>query len=124
MVHGQANPKAAILVLEDSVAIRTLVRAILEDAGYVVLGAGTVEEATRQLQSAADRPRALICDVNLPGENSLAGVERLCEIEPSLKVLYMSGDAIGSALPSGSAFIQKPFSPRTLVRRLEMLLVI
>jgi len=119
---ADARVKPTVLVLEDAAAIRVLVRVILEDAGYAVLEAGTVEEAARQIEGAVQRPRALVCDVNIPGENSLAGVGRLQQIEPALKVLYISGESIGTALPPGSAFLQKPFPPDALVKKIEGIL--
>ena len=119
---ADAPAKPTILVLEDAVAIRALVRVILEEAGYGVLEAGTVDEAARQIEGAAQRPRALVCDVNIPGENSLAGVGRLQQIEPTLKVLYISGESVGTALPPGSAFLQKPFPPDALLKKIEGLL--
>jgi DNA-binding NtrC family response regulator len=119
---ADARAKQTILVLEDAVAIRGLVRIILEDAGYAVLEAGTVDEAARHIEGAAQRPHALICDVNIPGENSLAGVGRLQQIEPTLKVLYISGESVGTALPPGSSFLQKPFPPDALVKKIEGLL--
>ena len=56
------------------------------------------------------------------GRESLAGVGRLQQIEPALKVLYISGESVGTALPPGSSFLQKPFPPDALLKKIEGLL--
>ena len=113
-------------MLEDAVAIRALVRVILEEAGYAVLEAGTVDEAARQIEGAAQRPRALVCDVNIPGENSLAGVGRLQQIEPALKVLdKYPGEKCRDRASTSEELLRvfkNPFRRYALVKKIEGLL--
>jgi two-component system cell cycle sensor histidine kinase/response regulator CckA len=115
-----------ILVVEDEEPLRLMVRRILERAGYVVATAARAEEA---IACAAELSRVdlLLSDVILPGMNGKEIAVRLRREHPSLKVLFISGYAesvIGhhGVLPEATAFLQKPFSPAALARKVREVL--
>jgi FixJ family two-component response regulator len=65
-----------------------------------------------------------VTDVVMPGLSGKALVKQLAQIHPSLKVLFMSGytdDAIvhQGVLEPGIAFLQKPFGPLALARKVR-----
>jgi two-component system cell cycle sensor histidine kinase/response regulator CckA len=115
----------AVLVLEDEEGVRELVRRILERQGYHVLTMATPEEAL----AVADDQRIdlLISDVVLPQMSGRAVADQLCTRRSDLRVLFMSGytdDAIvhRGVLDAGTPFIQKPFTPDALARRVRQVL--
>jgi two-component system, cell cycle sensor histidine kinase and response regulator CckA len=109
-----------ILLVEDEAAVRRLATRVLEDLGYHVLSAGTVEEARRLAGQPDTRLDLLLTDVVLPGDvqgNELA--RDLAASRPHLSILYVSGyprDALVHAgrLDAGVHLLEKPFGPRGL----------
>jgi len=114
-----------ILLVEDQEAVRALARRVLEATGYVVFDA---ENGERALAIARERPRIdlLLTDAVMPGLSGPKLAALLKERSPSLKVLLMSGYADASLVSAGelegSAFLQKPFSPRELAERVRRVL--
>ncbi len=116
-----------ILLAEDSEALRRLLREILGQNGYTVLVAGNGEEAVRASGEHPGPIHLLVTDMVMPllGGRELAS--RLGPLRPEMKVLYMSGyteEAIGSrgVFGPGTAFLEKPFSPDALVRKIREVL--
>jgi PAS domain S-box-containing protein len=126
---GREMPRGCetILLAEDDEAIRELARRILEGQGYTLLVA---EDGAAALQLAADSCdpiHLLVTDVVMPGISGRLLAEGLGKICPGLKTLYMSGyadEAIGQhqILVAGAAFLQKPFSPLALARKVRQVL--
>ncbi|RAU45724.1 MULTISPECIES: ATP-binding protein [unclassified Pseudomonas] len=123
---GQAND-AALLIVDDEVAIRDLVGESLEGIGYRVTKVGTAAQALRALES-EPQTRLLITDVGLPG--SMSGDElavAALALRPSLKVLFISGfveNVIPAiALKSGQTeLLLKPFAVNELNATVHRLL--
>jgi DNA-binding NtrC family response regulator len=113
-----------MLVVEDDPGIRALVRQVLEMAGYTVIEAGAPTEALEAAER-HDRPiHLLLTDVVMPELTGRQLAGRLAGRRPGLAVLYMSGytdDAIvhHGRLDPDTAFLQKPFTPETLLRRVR-----
>jgi PAS domain S-box-containing protein len=113
-----------VLLVEDEPAVRELAARVLRGQGYTVLEAPNGAEAlglARQRQGAV---HLLVTDVVMPGLSGKALVAKLSSICPGLKVLFMSGytdDAIihQGVLESGMAFLQKPFGPQALARKVR-----
>jgi PAS domain S-box-containing protein len=116
-----------ILLVEDEEAVRKLARRVLEGSGYKVLEA---RDGKAALNAVAAHPGPLdlvLTDVVMPGMSGQELSARLVAQRPGLNVLYVSGytdDAIlqhGRLLPN-TAFLQKPFSPATLVSKVQEVL--
>jgi CheY-like chemotaxis protein len=113
----------SVLVVEDEANLREVACAVLRDLDYIVLEAADGEEALCLVD--ADKPRLdlVLIDVVLPGAmngRELAG--RLAELEPGLRVLFMSGyteNAIvhQGRLDDGVMLLGKPFSREQLARK-------
>ena len=107
--------------------MRSVARAVLERYGYHVLEASHGHEALRILRAHRQKIHLLLSDVVMP---SMSGPElaRLVQLEePGIRVLYASGytdDAIvrHGVLDPGVAFLQKPFTPTALLRKIRELL--
>jgi PAS domain S-box-containing protein len=109
-----------VLVVEDEDAVRRLVCVTLRERGYTVLDARNAEDA---LAIAAASPPfdLLLTDVVMPGLNGRELWDRLQRLRPGARVLFMSGYTEDEVLRrglqgSGSAYLQKPFTPADLAR--------
>ena len=117
-----------ILLVEDEPLVRTLAVRILEDQGYTVLEAANGEEALRVAKEREGKPiHLLLTDVVMPQMGGKELAVRLRAIQPGLKVLFASGytdDTIYDLGMSelGTGFLQKPFTPGALARKLREVL--
>jgi PAS domain S-box-containing protein len=135
-VDGQTPPPTVvdefggsetILVVEDESIVRKLAREILQRSGYVVLEAANGGEAMQIFQQPGTTIDLLITDVVMPG---ISGRELAGELETAgcnYKVLFMSGytdDAIvrHGILDANIPFVQKPFTPRALLKKVREVL--
>ena len=123
-----AGGTETILVVEDEEAVRELVRRTLSTAGYTVHTARTGTEGLALLEAGKEPIRLVLTDLLLPGGVSgLDLARRVLASGKDLRLLCVSGyseqlasEAQGS-LPPGS-FLQKPFSPAELLRRVRGIL--
>jgi len=116
-----------ILLAEDASGVRAVAQEILTRLGYTVLVA-TDGHAALELARARTEPiHLLVTDVIMPEMSGRQLADRLKEQRPELKVLFVSGytdDAIvrHGMLEPGIAFLQKPFTPQTLARKVREVL--
>ena len=116
-----------VLLVEDEPVVRDLMRQVLAGLGYTVLQAGEAEQALgvcRQLQGPL---HLLVSDVVLPGMNGCELGRRLRQLRAETRALYISGytaSAISQRgiLEPGVPFLQKPFSPEILARKVREVL--
>jgi signal transduction histidine kinase/ActR/RegA family two-component response regulator len=124
---AQATGTETVLLVEDEEMVRKMVREILQMRGYDVLEAQNGREALA-IAVECERPiQLMVTDVVMPEMNGPELARRLAELLPDLKVLYMSGytdEAIvhHGVLNEGVAFMEKPFTPDTLARRVREVL--
>jgi PAS domain S-box-containing protein len=116
-----------ILLVEDDNMVRALTVRMLEARGFTVLSAAHGEEALRRLEDHAGSINLLVTDVVMPGLSGRDLATRVAGLRPDIKVLYLSGytdDAIvrHGVLEPGIAFLQKPFTPDSLVRKVREVL--
>jgi PAS domain S-box-containing protein len=111
-----------ILVVEDDERVRELVRIMLSGVGYHVLLA--TDGAAAEQIAAAGGVDLLITDVVMPGVSGQVLAERLAEVAPDVRILFMSGYSDEAVYHHGiirpdAAFIEKPFSARALARKVR-----
>jgi two-component system cell cycle sensor histidine kinase/response regulator CckA len=116
-----------ILLVEDEDMVRGLTRQILESAGYKVVEASRGEEAIKRFAAKNGSIDLLLTDVVMPEMSGKEVADRVCELRPSTKVLFMSGytdEAIvhHGVLDSNVEFIQKPFTPAALAKKVREVL--
>ncbi len=116
-----------VLLVEDEPALRALARTVLESKGYRVLEARNGEDALLVAEQHRGQVDLLLTDVVMPGMSGRELAEQLHQKNRSLKILYMSGytdDAIvhHGVLGSDMAFLQKPFTPEGMARRVREVL--
>ena len=116
-----------ILLAEDDELVRNMTCIILSDYGYRVLAAENGAAAISIFESTEEPIHLLLTDVVMPGISGRELADRLTRLRPETKVLYMSGyteDAIvhHGVLEEGVNFLQKPFTPDALARRVREIL--
>ena len=116
-----------VLVVEDAASVRMVTRQVLERFGYTVLEAPNGETALRLAAKHHGPIHLLLTDVVMPGLSGRQLAGQLAELRPDMKVLYASGYADHAIvhhgiLESGIAYLQKPFTPETLGRRVRQVL--
>jgi CheY-like chemotaxis protein len=121
---GPARGSETVLIVEDEGAVLKLTRRALEAQGYTVLAAADGGDALRIVERHGGTIHLLLTDLVMPGLSGRELADQLQVRRPGIRVLYMSGypgDAVvqhGSLTP-GSAFLQKPFSPDSLARKVR-----
>ncbi len=120
---GSTKGGGTILIVEDEPAVRDFVAHALGKDGYKVIKAGAYKDVVEILESMGEPPDLLLTDVIMPGVNGIEMYRRLKEDYPSLKVLYMSGNAPETVhLEEEENFLQKPFSVKDLRERIRAVL--
>lgn len=120
----QASSKR-ILVVDDEMGIRTLMRKILLRHGYTVFEAGGGAEALKILET--QPVDLLLTDVMMPQVTGRELAEKASALYPGLKVLYVSGFTDNTLVetgqyPPGSQLLQKPFTLNSLLRKVSEVL--
>jgi signal transduction histidine kinase/CheY-like chemotaxis protein len=124
-VSGSAGE--TVLLVEDEREVRALVQKLLRMQGYTLLTAANPDEAVSMSREYRGTIHLMVTDVVMPGMSGRQLAERLAASRPGMKVLYVSGytdDAIvhHGILEPGTAFLQKPFSPQALARKVREVL--
>jgi PAS domain S-box-containing protein len=130
--HPEGNGAAptgteTILLVEDEEAVRAVVRQALERHGYRVVAAADGAAAIRMLGAAEQPVHMLITDVVMPGMSGRQLAAEFATMRPNARILFMSGyttDAVvrHGVLDPGIAYLQKPFSPAALLRKVRQVL--
>jgi two-component system cell cycle sensor histidine kinase/response regulator CckA len=126
-IPSQADGTETILLVEDDPMVRSTVSALLALHGYQILEAATGDEAIRLFETREHPIPLVISDLIMRGLDGHQTVERIRELEPATKALYMSGYTDNAAIRRGplghsTGFIQKPFGGDELAARIRQLL--
>jgi len=116
-----------ILLVEDSDSLRELAQEYLESDGYTVLAANSGKEALQQARDFHGTIHLLLTDVVMPEMSGPELASRMASLRPAIKVIFTSGytdDTVArqGALDPGVTFIQKPYRPKALARKIREVL--
>ena len=119
--------RETVLVVEDEAAVRALIRDILEGSGYSVLTASDGEDAQKVGRGHGAPIHLIVTDVVMPKMGGREAAQSLAPHLPGVKVLYMSGYTNETivrqgVLDPGIPFIEKPFTPDALLRKVRRVL--
>jgi CheY-like chemotaxis protein len=122
--RGLAKGRETILVVEDELAVRTVVAVALRSSGYTVLEANSGEGALRHLRRHEGPLHLVLTDVVMPRMDGRVLADRIRIIYPEAKVLFMSGytdDRISRHGVSDTevSFLQKPFTMEVLTQKVR-----
>ena len=124
--HGPRPASGTLLLVEDEDQVRSVLTGMLRSAGYRVLAAAG-PDAARRLFKQEGTIDLLVTDVVMPGTNGFDLARELESQRPEMRVLFVSGytadvaDRFGG-LPQAANFLQKPFLPNELLRKVRRVL--
>jgi PAS domain S-box-containing protein len=116
-----------VLLVEDEVDLRELIDQVLTRQGYKVTTAGTGEDALTAVRNHVGHIDLLLTDVVMPQMGGQQLAEQLRPGHPEMSIIFMSGytnNALmhAGSLEPGTAFLQKPFTPDVLLRKVREVL--
>ncbi|MDB5102887.1 MAG: multi-sensor hybrid histidine kinase [Fibrobacteres bacterium] len=118
------NGKPTLLVVDDEPNVRELVSLLLRNAGYTVYQADGGEEAIAMVADPDFKVDILLTDIIMPGMNGRELADRICALNPRIKVLFVSGYSANvlasrALCPEGADYIRKPFGAEMLLDRVS-----
>ncbi len=124
---GLKQGSETILLVEDEEGVRTLGREVLEMHGYTVIAASNGEEAIPLSKQFQGTIHLMITDVVMPRMSGGELAQAMMSLRPNMRVLYVSGYSDEAVLPqnmlkSGASYLQKPFTPDALARKVRLVL--
>jgi signal transduction histidine kinase/CheY-like chemotaxis protein len=116
--------RETILLVEDEGQLRAIAATVLSRAGYRVMEARNGVDALEKAKEFPGAIHLLLTDVIMPEMGGRPLMERMTELRPETKVLYMSGYTddvvvLHGLLQGDVEFLQKPIRPETLLRRVR-----
>jgi len=125
--QGDVAGTETILLVEDDPTVRDFAARMLRSFGYKILESKSPEDALAMGDQRHQAIDLLLTDVVLPRMSGRSVAEHLSLVRPGLRVLYMSGytdGAIhqGGVLEANTAYVQKPFTPDALARKVREVL--
>jgi DNA-binding NtrC family response regulator len=116
-----------ILLIEDEEALKEMVHLMLESKGYKVFTAQDGKEAIRVYKEHKEEINIVLTDMGLPAMIGTEVFKKLKELNPNVRVILASGffepDIKPELYKSGvKGFIQKPYSPDEVLRKLREVL--
>lgn len=112
----------SVIVVDDEASIRTAVQQWLSLSGFSVQLFARAEECLAQLPE--HFPGVIVSDVRMPGIDGLQLLERLQALDPDLPVILLTGHgdvpmAVEAMRNGAYDFLEKPFTPQTLLGSLR-----
>jgi two-component system cell cycle sensor histidine kinase/response regulator CckA len=122
-----ARGTETVLLVEDNEQVRIVAREILRRYGYVVVEAAGAAEAIRLVAAHPGKLDLLLTDMRMPHMSGVELARHVTRDRPDIRVLCMSGYSDDAALRDGVAgesiaFLQKPFTPDSLARKVREVL--
>jgi len=116
--------QGSVLLVEDEPMVRDLLYETLASSGFQVTTAANAQEALRRIEEDHLSLDILVTDVVMPGLSGPELATRVTLARPGIRVLYISGYTADELGPRGrlepwESFLQKPFSPASLIREIR-----
>ena len=116
-----------ILLAEDSDALRDVTQEFLRSIGYAVLEAASGKEALQLVKEFSGTIHLLLTDIVMPEMSGPELAKLVLAIRPEIKVIFTSGYpdpviARHGGLDPAAAFVQKPYRPKALARKIQEVL--
>ncbi len=127
LAPGEVRGDETIVLVEDEPLVKNVVSEVLRKSGYQVIEFNNGREALARAKRLSGLIHLLVTDVVMPGMSGIELARHLALGRPEMRVLFISGytdDLVGGhgALQPGRVFLQKPFTPDALLRKVRMLL--
>ncbi|VBB06727.1 Hypothetical protein LUCI_1963 [Lucifera butyrica] len=117
---------AKVLIVDDAAFMRMMLKNILTQNGYEVIGeAATGEKGVIQYKEL--RPDVVTMDITMPDMDGITAVKEIKKVDPAAKIIMCSAMGqqamVFEAIKSGAAdFIVKPFQPDRVLESLRKVL--
>lgn len=126
-VQAPPGGTETILLVEDDKALRELAGTVLRKYGYTVIEALDGDDALGRFNEYKESIAILITDVVIPRRSGIQVYEAVKKFNPAIKVLFLSGYSKDITQKKGIVdtnvnFLQKPFSPNTLLKKVRGIL--
>lgn len=126
-VQDLPSGNETLLLVEDDESVRAYTAFVLDSCGYRVLEAVDGRDALRVAAATPGRIDLLVSDVVLPHLGGRALAEELAGLRPGIRILFLSGYTNDAVIRHGvlqleMAFLQKPFTPSALARKVRAVL--
>ena len=114
-----------VLIVDDDPMILSFIKEEIAQYGYKPILANNAEEALALAEE--ERIDLLLTDIMMPGINGVDLAKQFAVFNPEIKILFMSGFVCPSIAHQGIpeseyAFVQKPFAPNVLVKKIRKVL--
>ena len=115
-----------VLICDDAIFMRTMVRDILTQAGFDVIGeAETGVQAVEKYQQL--RPDLVTMDIVMPDMGGIDAVRQICKSDPNARILMCSAMGqqalVVEAIQAGAKdFVVKPFQPSRVLEAVQRVL--
>ena len=115
-----------VLICDDAIFMRTMVRDILTQAGFDVVGeAETGIQAVERYQQL--RPDLVTMDIVMPDMGGIDAVRQICKSDPNARILMCSAMGqqalVVEAIQAGAKdFVVKPFQPSRVLEAVQRVL--
>jgi two-component system, chemotaxis family, chemotaxis protein CheY len=120
---GREKPMANVLVVDDAAFMRMMMKNILEQNGFTVIGEATNgNEAVERYRTL--RPDVVTLDITMPEKDGLQALKEIRELDPHAKVIMASAmgqqSMVVEAVRSGASdFVVKPFEQHRVIEALQ-----
>lgn len=116
-----------VLLVDDDTSIQTVLYQALEEEGYSVLAADNGMDALEICRQSRHPIDLLVTDVDMPGMSGFDLAEHASQLQPLMKVIFMSGDADNGGPRLGDfqdvrEFLPKPFGRAVLMHKVKVAL--
>jgi CheY-like chemotaxis protein len=113
-----------IVLVDDEDIVRQATRSVLTDYGYTVIEAESGNQAVQIFEEQLHSIQLLITDQMMPEMNGTALVEKISQLRPGIPILIISGyitndEVLKHSLDQTVSFLQKPFQPQSLARKVR-----
>ena len=110
-----------VLLVDDEVLIRNMIRLSLRAAGFQVIAAADGQEALSLSRNYPERIDVLLTDVDMPNLDGISLAGQLKTERPEIQVVVMSGRLSGPIRVCGAEIpvLSKPFSTQSLVQMIQ-----
>lgn len=119
-------PKARVLIVDDAVVMRMMIKDILSKNGFEIVGeAQNGAEAVEKYKDL--RPDVVTMDMVMPGVDGISAVKQIVLEDPGAKILMCTSlgqeALLNEAMQAGAkSYITKPFQPSKILESIEKVL--
>jgi len=113
-----------VVVVEDEALIRMDVVAILEEAGFEIVGEGADGEEAISLAKEHE-PDLVVMDIKMPKLDGISAAEKIAELKIPVVLLtaFSQTELVSRAAEAGAmAYVTKPFKPADLLPAIQIAL--